>query len=596
MSIFGRWRGQTLSGVTPKKFTRYFIPYTVLIAAIFAMTFFGVCIPDYGPRGPRGPAASVAGEDITRREFSRFYSEQRYRQSDADAQNLPAEIINQLIQIRAAYQMALNLGLRASHQEVLDAINAVPAFQNASGGFDAESFRNYLDSYNYTEELFYDEVRRELTIINMQNYLNLTYYQPIKTTTHLRQVLGKANVEISYIHINPQSIEATVSQEELDEFLASSEGKSAVNNHYVANKHLYPEEEIRRIKQMLVTFKGARNAIGEERSKKQAKELIQSLRTQVLSKKGSFQELAKQYSSHQSTAHQQPSQSKTDDGSQWMLKANLGPAAFAESVFATNKDHMTDIIESPFGFHLAYVEDIRTKEQTVFDEKRKAEVGRDVLLLRKQNQAAETMAKNIHRMYFSNETHTDITTQYSQAKEWQNASFSAMESTTLVNQLTKHSEQSSQAEAHRIISAILETLAGDTSLKTVVKEDKDKSTEKDNAKQEDKDNSDTDTDTDTDTKASSLAKERLLNSPFKIGNHWFIIKIVKFSAPSAEILIPPKDSSELDALRKQLYQFMVSYHGNRFAERIVQSYLEELENAQLIRRNPDYLELNRSSG
>jgi len=74
-----KWKNKTLDGFEQEKIKKNFLPYSILVAALFAMTFFGVCTPNSGPSGPQGPAAYVENEVITFKEFRRAYEIQTER-------------------------------------------------------------------------------------------------------------------------------------------------------------------------------------------------------------------------------------------------------------------------------------------------------------------------------------------------------------------------------------------------------------------------------------------------------------------------------------------------------------------------------------
>ena len=57
-----RMKNKGLSGMDKVKLQRNFLTYSVLIVALGAMTFFGVCDPGSSVMGPKGSAATVAGE------------------------------------------------------------------------------------------------------------------------------------------------------------------------------------------------------------------------------------------------------------------------------------------------------------------------------------------------------------------------------------------------------------------------------------------------------------------------------------------------------------------------------------------------------
>src|SRR5436305_1785371 len=74
-----RWKDKSLEGGLDKeKLQKNTLTYGVLLAALGAMTFFGVCDPTRGRLrgsggGISGSAGEVGGEIISRAEFNRAY-------------------------------------------------------------------------------------------------------------------------------------------------------------------------------------------------------------------------------------------------------------------------------------------------------------------------------------------------------------------------------------------------------------------------------------------------------------------------------------------------------------------------------------------
>ena len=113
-----RMKDKSLSGLDVAKIQKNTVTYAVLLVALGAMTFFGVCDPSGqgGGSGIRGSAASVNGEVITRSEFNRAYraAYDRYQRQfsesfDPSALRLAQSVMKELVDDRAMYLKAVEL-------------------------------------------------------------------------------------------------------------------------------------------------------------------------------------------------------------------------------------------------------------------------------------------------------------------------------------------------------------------------------------------------------------------------------------------------------------------------------------------------------
>lgn len=106
-----------------------------------------------------------------------------------------------------------------------------------------------------------------------------------------------------------------------------------------------PERQIAGASHILVAYKGAENAPKTvTRSKDDAKKRAAEALEKLNSKKATFEELVKQYSDDPI--------SKPADGRIGNFERNAMPAAFSDATFAMKVDAISDVVETPRGFHI----------------------------------------------------------------------------------------------------------------------------------------------------------------------------------------------------------------------------------------------------
>src|SRR5881396_2084841 len=110
--------------------------------ALVVLSFVIFYIPEFlrstgADAGAGETIASVAGHEITAGEFRRAYQAQLQAYRSSYGGNMSEQLLQQLVEERAALAEAERLGIRASDQEVRQRIFAMPAFQE-NGAFIGE--------------------------------------------------------------------------------------------------------------------------------------------------------------------------------------------------------------------------------------------------------------------------------------------------------------------------------------------------------------------------------------------------------------------------------------------------------------------------
>ncbi len=357
-----KMNSKNLSTLEAAKVRRNTMTYVVLGTALAAMTFFGVCDPSSsrvgnGGSAATGQAATVAGEVITRGEFNRAYRrtyeqyQKMYQDSfDPGALRLAHNVMKELVDDRAMYMNAIDLGLKASDDEVVDILRKEEIFKGEDGKFSDTVFATFLENNGYTESSFMEDVRRSVTLQKLRRFISETSYVSTKSA-EIDFKLAETKLDIEYLKFDPQKVGVIVLPEEVAKFLADDKGKARVKEYFEGNQKEFNAPAQIKARHVLVSYKGARNATadGGKRDKAEAEKRA----GEILAKaKGDadFATLAKEMTDE--------SVGKTSGGDLGWFDRDRMDKAFSDAAFALQKGQVSDkVVETPFGFHVIKVED-----------------------------------------------------------------------------------------------------------------------------------------------------------------------------------------------------------------------------------------------
>jgi peptidyl-prolyl cis-trans isomerase D len=226
--------------------------------ALVCLAFVIFYIPDFIGGGTNGmvPAtgtvATVEGREIREDEFRRTYQQQLQAYRSAYGGNMTEQLLRQLgvdrqilqqmIDARAALAEAERLGIRATDQEVARQISSMPAFQE-NGAFVGElRYRQFLASQRppMTPAAFEETVREALTVDKLRTAL----------TGWLS--VGDAELEREYRRRN-ETVKVALATINADAFRSGiSVSDADVAKHFEANQETYRVPEKRKVRYLLV--------------------------------------------------------------------------------------------------------------------------------------------------------------------------------------------------------------------------------------------------------------------------------------------------------------------------------------------------------
>jgi peptidyl-prolyl cis-trans isomerase D len=330
--------------------------------------------------------AEVNGEVITQREFALHYQKEleRYREMFKGSLtpeleknlNLRGSLLEQLIEKRLVLQEARHLGLAATDEDLMTAIAQVPDFQ-VNGRFNKDRYLQLLRANRINPGQFEDEQREQLTIQRLysmivhavhvteaevrdryrfeQGKINL-YFIRLPTTSYFSEVKPTEEEIKKFYDRNkellkePLKVQVEYLSYPFDRFSSSAQiTDKEVEDYYQANREsrFHKPKEVK-ARYILVRIPAGADAKQKSDAQTRANRILAEARAGK-----DFAQLA-QKESEDSTA------AKGGDVG-WLTQAQL-PSPLDKTVFSLAKGEISNVIESPTGFHIVKVEDIRDEK------------------------------------------------------------------------------------------------------------------------------------------------------------------------------------------------------------------------------------------
>jgi peptidyl-prolyl cis-trans isomerase D len=333
--------------------------------------------------------------------------------------NLKSQAMDQLINAELLQQEAQRLGLQVSDAELQQSIRGVQAFQD-NGSFNKGLYLRVLRANNFTPGDFEDAQRDELLARKLQDLVasgvhvseaeakdryrfdnekvNLSFVKldaanfiaDVQLTdadvqafydAHPDQFREPDRVRIEYLQYDPEHYVDKV--EVTDEM---------VQQYYEDHKSAYLKPEQVHARHILFKVSADASAEQKEAVRKKAEEVLQKVKAG-----GDFAALAKQYSEDSSAA---------EGGDLGTFPRGKMVPPFENAAFALAPGTTSEIVESPFGFHIIKVEAKEEAGTQSLDEVRPAVV--EAVKREKARDMARDRANDAHAKADGGATLTDI--------------------------------------------------------------------------------------------------------------------------------------------------------------------------------------------
>jgi peptidyl-prolyl cis-trans isomerase D len=366
-----------------KKKRSWIITILLGLIIIVFVAFYG------GTQQPTGSASHVAevnGESISQREFILHYQRavERYREMFKGSLtpellknlNIKNSLLEEMIEARLVLQEARRLGLTASDDELMNAIAQAPEF-HANGRFNKERYIQLLRANRLTPAQFEDDQRKQLTIQRLlgiladtahvteaevreryrfeQEKINLQfirfsardYLSDVKITDEDVQKFYDRNKETLK---EPLKVQVEYLSYPFDQFSTQAQPTDKeLEDYYNANrttKFTTPKQA--KVRYIMVRLEPGADIKQKEDAQARANRILAEARSGK-----NFAQLARKES-------QDPS-AETGGEIGWLNQGQL-PEALDKQIFALAKGEISEPIETPSGFHIVKIEDIKEEK------------------------------------------------------------------------------------------------------------------------------------------------------------------------------------------------------------------------------------------
>src|SRR5438093_8111961 len=399
--------------------------------ALVCLAFVIFYIPDF-LRGSGADAASsdmiarVEGHDITAGEFRRTYQAQLQAYRSAYGANMneqllkqlgiDQQILQQMVDKRAALAEADRVGIRVSDEEVRQRILSMPAFQENGQFVGEQRYRQVLRMQRppITPSDFEEDVRQTLTVDKLRSSLTDWMSAPDpEIEKEYRRRNNKVKLAVVSFTANTFRTQVTVNDAEVssyfeghkDEFKIPEKRKiryllididvlrakvvvppADVDRAYKNNAEQYTTPEQVRASHILLKTEGKDDAAVKAKAEKDDA-AVKAKAEEVLkqAKSGAdFAELAKKYSEDESNA-------KQGGDLDYFARGRMVPD-FDQVVFAMEPGQISDLVKTQYGYHIIKLVDKKSAATRPLAEVRQ-QLSDQLAYERAQTQAADLASK-----------------------------------------------------------------------------------------------------------------------------------------------------------------------------------------------------------
>ena len=365
----------------------WLIKALIAIIAVVFIFYFGYSFKS----GSGAKVAYVNGEIISDAEYQKAYRnlveqlQREYRgmwnENLIKVFDLKNRAMQTLVNQKLVSQEAKRIGLDVTEKEVQDKIMAYPPFQ-IRGRFDEGRYRSLLQNNRMQPEDFEALIGQELLQEKVQQFLMT--FSPVTEKEVLDQyTYANRKVKISYVHFNPDRYKTSVKIDQggMEKYFEEQKEKykipekikityvvfdpeaykkdqrvdeEQIRGYYDENIDQFKEKKQAKAKHIL--FKLEETASQEEEAKVKEKALAVLKRAKAGE---DFSQLAKKFSEDPGTK---------ENGDLGYFSAGQMVKPFESAAFALKKGEISDLVRTPFGYHIIKLEDIKEAITRPFEE------------------------------------------------------------------------------------------------------------------------------------------------------------------------------------------------------------------------------------
>ena len=373
-----------------RKRAQGFFAWLIVGGIIITFALFGV--NDYFSGGGDNSVAKVDGQGISQVELEQAYLQQRQRLEQMFGGELPAafsekmirqQALSQLVAREVMVQAALANDMRVSDGQLAEIIRSVDAFHE-DGAFSRSRYEQLLRNQGMTPKSFEARIRRDILAAQFEGgFRDTVLVTPNEVDNLLRLQKQQRTVGYLRVALAPFEESASVSDAEVEEFYQenlqrfmqpervkvdylelNAEELSAgvevdedtLRSYYEAQKINYSTPEERQASHILIQADESASRGELDEAKERAQALLERLRQGE-----DFAELAKSES-------QDPGSAPQGGDLGFFGRGDMVPE-FEEAAFALGGEGaLSEVVQSPFGFHIIKLTAVRGGEVKPFDE------------------------------------------------------------------------------------------------------------------------------------------------------------------------------------------------------------------------------------
>jgi len=368
------------------------IAWVIVILIIIPFALWG--INQYFRGGTEQPVAKVNDTGIPQRDFQLVYQQVRaFRQSlmgenfnpaFMDENDIKRDALDRLIRREVLAQSAIDDGFRVGNIQVGQTITKQEQFKK-EGEFDPELYKRLIAAQGLTPAKFESSLQRDIlanqmltsfsdtamvmdyeldNILRIKDQQRKIGYLTLKADDYLEDVEISDDDITGYYetHLDRFAVPEQVSVEYL-ELSASSLAQTVPVDEEILHK-LFEEQaanftvgEERRAKHILIKVEEDADDQAIEAARVKAEDILSKIRAGA-----DFEKLAKEFSEDAGSAG--------DGGDLGYFAKGVMVKPFEDAAFSMSVDDVSDLVRSPFGFHIIKLTGIKTGHTKSFDEVR----------------------------------------------------------------------------------------------------------------------------------------------------------------------------------------------------------------------------------
>ncbi|MCH1923416.1 peptidylprolyl isomerase [Shewanella sp. C32] len=359
----------------------------ILVLVILSFAFAGVS--SYMGSGSETAAAIVNGEKISKAELDQAYQSERNRlqqqlgdmfdtlaANDSYLNSVKQGVLQRLVAQRLINQAANELGLRASDEQIKEAIRNESAFQTA-GTFDNNRYLSILRQMGYTVSSFRDAMRGDMTRNQLVNALVASDFALKGETEALAKLQAQTrDIRFTTVDAAPFVANVSVSDDEVSKYYEDNklqfQRPEMVSLEYIELSAAALSETINVSDSDAKAYYDEHVADYQTKEKRQAAHILIEATTDDAAAKAKAEELVKQLKAgadYAELAKKNSQDSLTADkgGELGWFEAGVMDPAFDSALFALNKGEVSDVVKTPYGYHIIKLLDVQPSAAAPFE-------------------------------------------------------------------------------------------------------------------------------------------------------------------------------------------------------------------------------------